>query len=322
MVAFSLTETMDNMYSTTWRNVRADTVDQIFTATPFYYYMSKNNRVLKRTGGRALDFTVQYAKNATIGWLGRGETVDTSDTEFLSRGTDNWKYLVGSIVRYHTDDQENRGEQAIKDLVREKMENLKMSLVDDLETKLFQAFGSIAANEPNSLDYYIREDPTASATVSGIAQDTYSWWQNKIKDMVNLDVSVQLLDQLRTMINNCSSGLDRPNLLVADQSSFEKVEDETLEQKIITQGGTGDAMFDTIRFHGLDIVWSPSAVANSIYVLNLRYLRWITNSDFDFNMTEWKPAQNNLDRVAQVVAGGQLQCTQRRKQGVLFNIGE
>jgi hypothetical protein len=37
-------------------------------------------------------------------------------------------------------------------------------------------------------------------------------------------------------------------------------------------------------------------------------------------MTDWKTAQDNLERVAQVVAKMQLLCSNREKQGLLSGI--
>ena len=39
-----------------------------------------------------------------------------------------------------------------------------------------------------------------------------------------------------------------------------------------------------------------------------------------FDMTEWKTAQDNLERVAQILAKLQLICSNREKQGLLIGI--
>jgi hypothetical protein len=81
-------------------------------------------------------------------------------------------------------------------------------------------------------------------------------------------------------------------------------------------------MFENILFKGRPVVWSPSCGEGDMYFLNDRYLEWVADEYANFEMTEWKTAQNTLDRVAQVIVSGNLVCSARNRQGILFGIGK
>jgi len=58
----TLTETLDTLYSTTWQLAKTQVVDQIFTATPFFYEITKAGNVEDEDGGRFIEEPLMYAK--------------------------------------------------------------------------------------------------------------------------------------------------------------------------------------------------------------------------------------------------------------------
>jgi len=54
--------------------------------------------------------------------------------------------------------------------------------------------------------------------------------------------------------------------------------------------------------------------------MNERYLELVIDEGSDFEMTDWKPIPNQLDRTAQVVLRADLVTSNRRMQGVMTAI--
>lgn len=325
MTTPNITEQFNNLYSTTWQILRESAVDNIFTATPFWYYMKKHDRITEEEGGRWIGIPIEYATHEdAVGWISRSHDLSTlntnADKEFLTEAKYDWKYLVGSIFRSYVDESKNKGKKAMMKLVERKLRNLEKSLVKVLEARLFTADGT-TTDEINGLDVLVAEDPT-TGTVGNIDPSTYTWWQNQYKDMEDLAPAVNLLPEMRTMFNDCSNGADTPNLIVTDQTTFERYEDETLEFKRIVNESLGDASFETLKFKGTDIVWSPSCTSNSMYFLNLEYLEFIVDEVINFILSDWKPAKGDLDLVGHIITMGNLITSNRRMHGVMFNIGE
>lgn len=316
----TLTEQLDSLYTTTWQLMRKEAIDNIFKATPFWFWLTAKERRRTEQGGRYIGVPLEYRKNETVQSFGKGDTISTQDTDPLTMAKYDWKYVAGTIVRYYQDDQQNRGKAQIMSLAKAKFRNLEQSLIDKLEADLFGDGTGNSGKDIHGLGLLVSEDGTG--VVGGINASIETWWKNKYKDMVNRAPTTYLLSDMRTMFNDCSKGNDTPTIIITDQSSYELYEDEVMEQKQIVNKELGDAMFENILFKGRPLTWSPSCPAGSMYFLNDRYLEWVADEAINFEMTDWKPAQNNLDRVAQIAVAGNLICSARSRQGVLFNIGE
>ena len=318
----TLSEALDNLYTTTWQNMKDDLVDQIFDATPFWFWMKQNNALESVSGGRFLTEPLRYAKSERVKFIGKGGTVSLSDQEFLTEAVDDWKYMVDSIVRFGTDDQKNRGKNRIINFMNAKLDTSKDSLVDKLEETLFTdntADGLIW----NGLATLVADDPTASVSVHGIAQNTYTWWRNKATSMTGLSFSVHGHSKMRNMLNQTSNnkGSDRPNIIVSGQTPYEYYEDTVVEQKRIVNKKLGDAGFENIEFKGIPMIWSSFCPDDNMYFLNTRFLKFKYDPMMNFDMTEWKPIPDQVnDRAAQIIVAGNLMTSRRRVHGVLHTI--
>jgi len=322
MPVATLSEALDNLYTTTWQNMKSTLVDQIYDATPFWFWMKANNALESVSGGRFLSEPLRYAKSERVTFIGKGGTVDLSDQEFLTVATDDWKYLTDSIVRFGTDDQQNRGKNQIINFMNAKLDNSKDSMTDKVEETLFtDNTGSPLAW--NGLPTLVADDPTASVEVHRINQSTNTWWRNQATDMTGESFAIHGHDRMRTMLNNTSNnkGGDMPNIIVSGQTPYEYYEDTVLEQKRIVNKKLGDAGFENIQFKGIPMIWSPQCPNTKMYFLNTRFLKFKYDPAMNFDMTEWKPIPDQVnDRAAQVITAGQLMTSRRRVHGVIHTI--
>lgn len=323
-MAINLTETFDNMYTTTWQLMRKAAEDVIFTSTPFWFWLTKKGRRRTETGGRWIGVPLMYAKNTTVAAIGKGGTVSISDIEHLTTAKYDWKYIAGSVVRYFVEEQENRGKSQIINLVRSKLDNLKLSMIDKLETDAFADGTGDSGMTIGGLDGYIKEAP-ATGTIAGINRATYTWWRNQYLDLSAKEISVYMVDYMRTLFNNCAkgAGVDHPDFLMTDQGSYEDYMKEADEIHRVVNKSLFDAGFESLQFMGIPLSWSDACKGNSMYFLNSKYIEWVAQEGANFAMTDWKSIPNQVnDRVAQVILAGNIVFTNFARQGVLFDIGE
>lgn len=313
-------EQLDNLYSTTWQLMRDEAVDNIFNATPFWFWLTSEGRRRTEQGGRWIGVQLMYGKNDSIKSFSRGDTFDLTDPDIITTAKYDWKYIGGSVVRYWEDDQKNRGKSQILNLLNAKVENLKMSMIDKLESDLFAS--SPGPKDITSLPTIVRDTaPNGSGqdVVGEIDAFTHDWWQNK-RNEARSPAATYLIADMRKTFNDCSVGNDTPNLLMTDQRSFELYEDEIADVHRIVDKRFADRGFDNLTFKGKPLVWAPSNPEGTMYFLNSRYLEWVADEFANFEMTEWKYVQNSLDRAAQVVVAGNLVTNNRRMLGVLHSI--
>lgn len=318
----TLTETLDNLYTTTWQHMKETLRDNIFDATPFFFWLKDKGKLKDVSGGRFLTEPVQFAKNDNVQWIGKGGTVPLNDFEFATIAKFDWRYLTASIVRFGVDDQQNRGKMQIINLMNAKMENSKNALIDEMETRLFAAAGS-ASTGIDGLQLLVADDPTTSTTIGGINQNTESWWRNQEHDLTGSSFAANGIAEMRTMLNECSNNLrmDTPDIIVSGQTPFEWYEDEVLDFYRVTSNKLADAGFQNQTFKGIPMVWSPSCANTRMYFLNTNFITFVKDPMMDFEMTEWKPIPDQVnDRAAQIVLAGQFTISRRRPQGIIFNI--
>ncbi len=321
MAVNTLSESLDNLYTTTWQNMKSEVIDNIFDATPFWFWLRDKGKLRTEEGGRFITEPLSYAKSDRVAFIGKGGTVVLDEGEFLTIAKYDWKYLVDSIVRFGVDDQQNRGKNKIISFMDQKLVNSQDSLIEKIEETLF------GTNASDTLAFLglqnLIADAPGSATVAGIADGTYTWWQNKQTTMTGLSFAVYGVSKMRTMLNTISNnkGSARSDIIVTGQTPFEYYEDSVTEQKRIVNQKLGDAGFENIQFKSVPMIWSSECANTRMYFLNTKHLWFVYDPMMFFDMTEWKPIPDQVnDKAAQIVTAGELITNRRRAHGVLHTI--
>lgn len=317
----SLTEQLDSLYTTTWQKMRPKAVDNIFKATPFWYWLYKNGRIRRESGGRWIGQPLMYAKNTSVKSLAPGGKIDIVQTDPLTTAAFQWKLIAGSLVRLHQEDTENTGKDAIMSLADSKLKNLELSMIDALETMCFGDGSGNGGLDFDGLGLLVSATPTVG-TVGGIDRSVAgnAWWRNfyRAKDdtgMITGDNTYAF--NFRKTYNQVSVGNDHPTLILAGLDVYEGYESQLVPMMRIYDGTMGDAGFEALKFKGAAITFSPSAVAGGAHFLNERYIQLVVNTHADFAMTDWKPIPDQLDRVAQVVLKGNITISNARMHGLV-----
>lgn len=330
-VNITLSEALDNLYTTTWQNMKDTVRDNIFNALPFWYYLRENGGFEPVEGGRFLTEPLMFDKSDSVQWIGKGSAVPASDFQFLTTAKFDWRYVVASIVRFGVDDQQNRGKNEIINLMTTKQDNVKNAIITELETRLFGAQGSVSAGTTTAtnpafdgLQYLVPDDPTSAANdAGGINPSTYSWWRNQATNATGKSFATYGVSLMRTINNNCSNNLamDTPNLILTGQTPYEYYEDTVLPQYRVTDNKMGDLGFENIKFKGKTMMWSPSCANTRMYFLNTKFIKWAYDPMMYLDMTSWKDIPNQVnDRVAQIISACCFKISRRRCQGVIYNI--
>jgi hypothetical protein len=329
----TVTDFLDNLYTTTWQNRQEGVGDNVFNATPFFFWLKDKGKLLEVRGGRFIEENLEYAANPNIAWVGRGGIVSLNDFQFLTVAQYQWRYLTASIVRFGVDDQQNQGQAQIMSLMNQKMSNSEQALITELETRLFAKQGNVlvagtttaTGGAVDGLQAIVADDPTAASNpVGGIDSSVaaYSWWRNQTKNMTGVSFASSGVANMRTMLNNCMNNrkMDRPDILISDQTTYENYEQANLSFYRIMNNKLADAGFENQTFKGIPMVWSPSC-SQRLYFLNTNFMAFKYDPAYYFGMTEWKPIPNQVnDRAAQIVTAGQLVTNRRRVLGVMYNM--
>jgi len=302
MASPSWTQSIDDMFTSTWAYRKDGAILQSYEKTPFWAWLSKKNRIKNISGYRRIEINLKYGKNETATWLTKGGTVPLTENTLLTVAYEDWKYIAVNILRYGVEDQQNRGSARIVDYVKSKLESAEIALDEAFESVVFS--DGTGSNEPNGVQNLVSSTPT-TGTSSGVT-------------------SVYLLSDMRTMMNDMTKqrGIEYGSMFVyTTQDIFEAYEDELLEVQKYTSSELIDKQFESLTFKGRPIMWAPSCPSGNMYFLNPEYLYVVIDPGFYMDMTEWKaiPDQVN-DKVAQILCTMQLVTSRPIAQGVMTSI--
>ena len=317
-----LTQDLDDLYTTTWRDHRKEAIDQVFCETPlwFWFYKTKN-AVIYIPGGKFIVRPLLYGRNSTFKMMHKGGTIDLSRDEKATDAIYKWAYAAISLVRYWQEDLQNRGKYQIINQMNLEMETAKSECNDQLEQQLF---GSGSGDDINGFSNIIVAAATGSrGTLGGVDSSVKTWWENNAVSMSGEKPSVWLDKRMRTMLNDCGKGKKsyRPDTFITTQGIYENIEDNTLEQHRIYNKTLGDAQFENIQFKGRPIIWSEHANSGNLYVVNTQILKLVIDPAANFDLTSWKDIPNQVkDRAAQICIALQVICDRRKSLGVIYDI--
>ena len=315
---------IDDLITSTFYDVRSKIVDNTFEITPFWEEMVNKSRIRARAPqGTHFEIPIRYGQTpGAIKYFGRGTEFGNVDEEHLTRLKFDIKNVGTSIVRYFTDEQANKGSAQIIDYANEKVETAEMSLADALSTDVLVQNGD--ANSLTALETLLPTDNT-SGSLGGLVRSGNSFLQHNVTDATGTTFSTGIIDLMKTMFNNCSllkHGSRFPDIILTTQAIYESYEALAEAMQTIDTANPGAASlgFGQMSFKGKKLMWDPEVPAGTMYFLNLDSLEFAYDPDVWFEMTPWKTAQNNLDRVAQILTRGDMLLTVPRKNGIIHSI--
>ncbi len=63
----SLTEQLDNLYSTTWQSMQSKAADNIFDHVAFFFWLNSKGKIRKLAGGRFIAEPLIFANSSSAG---------------------------------------------------------------------------------------------------------------------------------------------------------------------------------------------------------------------------------------------------------------
>ena len=134
-----------------------------------------------------------------------------------------------------------------------------------------------------------------------------------------------LLDEMQDMWLETMRGNDKVDLIVADQTFYKRFWDNLQDIQRITSSDEGVAGFQTLKFVTADVVMDGGpAIHNSgipalhMYFLNTDFLHFKVHSETNFVPFDQKNPVNQDALVVPILFAGNLCCSNRSLQGVVY----
>ncbi len=298
--------------TTTLRHRNKELADNVSRNNPLLKILQEKGNVRTVAGGRDIVEELEYAENSTVQWFSGYEEFNVQPSEVFDAATFDFKQLVCSVTMSGLEEMKNSGKERIINLLDKRIKNAEKTLANEVARELFN--DGTTANKIGGLRYLIADDPTASATVGGINQNTYSFWRNQT-EVEGADNTI--LTGMGILWRECNRNSDHPDLIIMDNNyvgAFEGV--AQLQQRFMSKD-KAEVGFDHLVYKTAKVVYDTNCTANRSFFLNTDYLYLRPHKDRNFVVDEERKSFNQDAFVIPLFWGGNLTCSNRALQGVL-----
>lgn len=266
--------------------VKTDPQEQVFN---FFWLLNnmQEGSSFRKGAGDPITGTIEYAENTTVKSMGELDTLDINRVDVFDRYEYAWKFKGGDIVISEYEKQITAGSAGKFDLEARKVENLKNSMLRQINDDLFSDGTGSGGKQAGGLQYLVSATPT-TGTVGAISRATYSFWRNQqasgAKSATAFD---NLKSTMRSIYNLSSSGVGQqnPEFAVTDRTSFEGYESLLVTNERLLRNGPNDTGItgykgDKIMFKDIFVSYDNACPSGFMWILNrknlfIRYALWM-----------------------------------------------
>lgn len=312
---------LDEILATTFASVKGVLADQITNENPLLAVLNSKSRV-KLEGGESIRRPVLFAFNDTVGSYSDYDLIDTTPQDGFGYAEYEWKQYAGAVTISGRDELVNAGPTRIIPLLQSKIEQLRLSIEEDLNALLWADGTGNSGKDFLGVTAIVGDGVNiGSGTLGGIDSDSdgQSWWRSGYQDGLDLTT----IDGLRTMNsvrNSRRLAKSKPDVIFAPQDVYEAYEALAAERLHFESTAVADMGFESVAFHKAAVLFEDDVPADTMYFLNTDFLEFIQHSDRWMEMGPFRSPVNQDAKTALVLSMGELVTGTRRAHAVIENV--
>lgn len=271
------------LIASAWEDyVKTKPEDQIFN----HFWLLENLKAgesFRKGAGDPITGTIEYAENTTVKSMSELETLDVNRSEVFDRYEYAWKFTGGDIVMSEFEKLITAGAAGKFDLEAGKIDNLKNTMMYNINNALFSDGTGSGGKQAGGLQYIVSSTPT-TGTMGAINRATFTFWRNQQASGAKSSTAFDNLRSTMESIYNLSSsgvGMQTPQFAVTDRTTFQGYTSLLLANERLVRSGPGDKAIsgykgDHIMFKDIPIAFDAANPAGLMYILNRRnlFIRW------------------------------------------------
>jgi len=295
--------------------------------------VTDNNALLKKcemkgnvkpfSGGHKILQELSFAENSNAGWYSGYDILPVGVSDVISAAEFNIKQAAVPVVISGLEMLQNSGKEKMIDLMESRLSVAESTLANLISAGLYSDGTGAGGKEIDGLDAAVPVDPT-TGTYGGIDRATWTFWRSQVSTGTDLNPT-NIQAAMNGMWSKLVRGMDRPDLIVCDNSFWENYMASLQAIQRFTDPQMGNLGFPTIKFMDCDVVLDGgiggNATAGTAYFLNTDYLHYRPHSNR--NMVPLSPNRRyatNQDAEVQILAwAGNLTSSGSQFQGRLID---
>lgn len=311
--------TFTEMVTTTFRNHRAEVVDNYTEHNALLRLMKERGNIKTESGGTEIVLPIEYTGNNTYQRFSGYDSLDVSASDVLSAAKYDWSQIALHVTASGRELRMNNSKERIINLVKARIKNAMNTAANNFSIDLYSD-GSLT-NQVGGLGLMIQTAGTG--TVGGINSTTYTWWRNQFKEMTGTDTYASIKKDMNSVWLACTRGNDKPDLLISSHDLYIAYETNLQDLQRYADAKMAAAGFESLKYKSAPLVFDDNTnfatTAEKMYFVNTKYLYLIEHTDARWSQEERRVPVNQDAEVVPIYWMGQLVCSNRALQGVMFD---
>lgn len=287
----------DDIFTTTLLNMRPTVIDQVFNDFVTWFWLREHDSVRIVDGGEMIKEHLAFRANDTAQFYSLYDNLTTTPNTNLTSALFEWKEAAVTIAVARKEERQNSGKHQIVPLLKARIDNARMSLINVIATALYAT--TQVTNTVESLDILV----DATSTVGGIDRTGTgnAFWQSTVT--TSGAAAAQLLTDMRASYNDASSsaGKDAPDLITTPQNVYQSYEALLTPQQRFSDATLASAGFESLRYKSAAVVYDDKIASGRMYFLNSKYLHLTIDKMTDFAISPFVKPYNQVARWAQIL---------------------
>ena len=176
------------------------------------------------------------------------------------------------------------------------------------------------SNQMGGLGHIIQTN--GEGTVGGIISATYTFWKNKFTE-TGSPSKTTIKGDMNLLWLQCIRGTDKPDLIVSTHDFFTYYWESLQDLQRYAAADEATAGFQSLKYVTADVIFDSNdnfaTTGEKMYFLNSEYLELVVHRDANWSQLDEKSSVNQDAVVIPIIFQGQLTCSNRSLQGVLFD---
>jgi hypothetical protein len=332
------TDQFDTLVTTTLDQVRPVLTDQISNENVLLAWLNSKARITM-DGGSVIRRPLLFAFNDTVGSYSGYDLIDVTPQEGFGWAEYEWKQHAGSVTISGEEVRKNSGSKQLINLLQAKMDQLKLSVADDLNAMLFGDGIGNSSKDMIGLKGIVSNGTQNAAAgtdvhLAGINAATFTWWKSFVRTAAVDMTSFTGIKQLNNIFNSLRVNRSKVDLELTTQANYEAYEGLAVPNVRFQSLRAADLGFETIAHKTAEVVFEPDVPATGTindgtltiagggawYFLNADRLEFVQHEDAWLTPTDFVRPYNQDAKTALILSMGNLITDSRRSHGIAINV--
>jgi hypothetical protein len=282
--------------------------------------MQSRGRTRTFSGGRLIYEELSFAENGNAGFYAGYDLLPVAAQDVISAAQFDIKQAACPVTISGLEQLQNAGPEEMISLITSRLDVAESTMQNLICGGMYSDGTGYSGKQIVGLNAAVPLDPTAVGTYGGIAQNTWTFWQNQFQNSAN---TTTLQADMNLLWSKQVRGMDRPDLIVADPVVWRAYLASLQANQRFTDSSSASLGFPTIKFMDCDFVLDGGiggfCPAGTAFFLNTKYLHYRPHSARNFvSLNPNKRYAINQDAEVQILAwAGNMTCSGRQFQGRL-----